>query len=70
MSRLAALAGAAMILTLPVAAGAQAPAKPAEPARKQQGKDDRTQPVTVDADKMERFGKEALVVFTGNVIAR
>jgi len=70
MSRLAALAGAAMILTLPVAAAAQAPAKPAEPARKQQGKDDPTQPVTVDADKMERFGKEALVVFTGNVIAR
>jgi lipopolysaccharide export system protein LptA len=68
--RLAALAGAAMILTVPVAAAAQAPAKPAEPARKQQGKDDRTQPVTVDADKMERFGKEGLVVFTGNVVAR
>ena len=34
------------------------------------GKDDRTQPVTVDADKMERFGKESLVVFTGNVVAR
>src|SRR5205807_6767150 len=29
-----------------------------------------TQPVTVDADKMERFGKEGLVVFTGNVVAR
>jgi lipopolysaccharide export system protein LptA len=39
------------------------------PARSS-GKDDRTQPVTVDADKMERFGKEALVVFTGNVVAR
>jgi len=26
--------------------------------------------VTVDADKMERFGKENLVVFTGNVVAR
>lgn len=34
------------------------------------GKDDRAQPVTVDADKMERFGKEGLVVFTGNVVAR
>lgn len=33
-------------------------------------KDDRTQPVTVDADRMERFGKEGLVVFTGNVVAR
>jgi lipopolysaccharide export system protein LptA len=36
----------------------------------QAGKDDRAQPVTVDADKMERFGKEGLVVFTGNVVAR
>jgi lipopolysaccharide export system protein LptA len=27
-------------------------------------------PVTVDADKMERFGKESLVIFTGKVIAR
>jgi lipopolysaccharide export system protein LptA len=33
-------------------------------------KDDRNQPVTVDSDKMERFGKESLVVFTGNVVAR
>jgi lipopolysaccharide export system protein LptA len=33
-------------------------------------KDDRAQPVTVDADKMERFGKEGLIVFTGNVVAR
>jgi len=30
----------------------------------------RNQPVTVDSDKMERFGKESLVVFTGNVVAR
>ena len=28
------------------------------------------QPLTVDADKMERFGKESLVIFTGNVVAR
>ena len=57
---------------------AQAPEKaapspePAVPAasRRAQTKDDRTQPVTVDADKMERFGKEGLVVFTGKVIAR
>lgn len=34
------------------------------------GKEDRTQPVTIDADRMERFGKEGLVVFTGNVVAR
>jgi lipopolysaccharide export system protein LptA len=29
-----------------------------------------SQPVTVDSDKMERFGKESLVIFTGNVVAR
>jgi lipopolysaccharide export system protein LptA len=34
------------------------------------GKEDRGQPVTVDSDKMERFGKESLVIFTGNVVAR
>jgi lipopolysaccharide export system protein LptA len=28
------------------------------------------QPLTVDSDKMERFGKESLVIFTGNVVAR
>jgi lipopolysaccharide export system protein LptA len=27
-------------------------------------------PLTVDSDKMERFGKASLVVFTGNVVAR
>ena len=71
MRRLAALAGAAALLMLPMAAAAQAPARMAEPgAGRKQTKDDRTQPVTVDADKMERFGKEGLVVFTGNVVAR
>jgi len=60
---------------LPLEAAAQTPAAPkASPApatsRRAQAKDDRTQPVTVDADKMERFGKEGLVVFTGNVVAR
>jgi lipopolysaccharide export system protein LptA len=33
-------------------------------------KDDRHQPLTVDADRMERYGKESLVVFIGNVVAR
>ena len=42
-------------------AAAQAPTKDA---------DGKTPPVTVDADKMERFGKESLVVFTGSVVAR
>ena len=32
--------------------------------------DSKAQPVTVDADKMERYGKEGLVVFSGSVIAR
>lgn len=31
---------------------------------------DRGQPVTVDADRMERFGKESLIVFSGTVVAR
>jgi lipopolysaccharide export system protein LptA len=76
--RLAALAGVVVMATLPVAVAhaagkAAAPATSSEApaaARKAQNKDDRSQPVTVDADKMERFGKEALVVFTGNVVAR
>jgi lipopolysaccharide export system protein LptA len=29
-----------------------------------------SQPVTVKSDKMERFGKESLVIFSGNVVAR
>jgi lipopolysaccharide export system protein LptA len=51
------------------AATAQAPGLSAPPpARKKV--EERSQPVTVDADKMERFGKENLVVFSGNVVAR
>lgn len=44
----------------------------APPAKKATDKstDDKSQPVTVDADRMERFGKESLVIFTGNVVAR
>jgi lipopolysaccharide export system protein LptA len=55
-------------------AGAPAPAPaapaPADKAATPKGKDDRNQPVTVDSDKMERFGKESLVIFTGKVVAR
>ena len=40
------------------------------PAARGRAAEDKTQPVTVDADKMERYGKESLVVFTGNVVAR
>ncbi|MGH7309427.1 MAG: lipopolysaccharide transport periplasmic protein LptA [Candidatus Rokuibacteriota bacterium] len=35
-----------------------------------QGPGERQQPVTVDADRMERLGKESLVIFLGNVVAR
>ena len=44
-------------------------AQPAAPGGTKRG-DDKNQPVTVDADRMERFGKESLVIFTGNVVAR
>jgi lipopolysaccharide export system protein LptA len=54
--------GPALTMRVP-RAEAQAPAKGRTGT-------DRTQPVTVDADRMERFGKENLVVFTGNVVAR
>jgi len=66
-----------------VAAPTPGPAvKPAEPDVKpaerdrterdkaERDKEDRNQPVTVDSDRMERFGKESLVIFTGNVVAR
>jgi len=42
----------------------------AQPTSRGKTADDKSQPVTVDADKMERYGKESLVVFTGNVVAR
>ena len=42
----------------------------AQPTTRGKSADDKNQPVTVDADKMERYGKESLVVFTGNVVAR
>jgi lipopolysaccharide export system protein LptA len=75
MKRLTPIASALAALTLASVAAAQAPSKPAAPGeppagRRTQSTNDRSQPVTVDADKMERFGKEALVVFTGNVVAR
>ncbi len=54
---------------LPAAAGAQAPVK-APTGGSATAKDERSQPLTVDADRMERFGKESLVIFTGNVVAR
>jgi lipopolysaccharide export system protein LptA len=58
------------------APGAAAPPRPADgPARPADGKSDGKksegkQPVTVDSDRMERYGKESLIIFTGNVVAR
>ena len=71
------MAALALVAVLPVVGGAASTAPPPKtdaPAPKAgkaaKDKEDRAQPVTVDSDKMERFGKEGLVVFTGNVIAR
>jgi lipopolysaccharide export system protein LptA len=68
---LAAPVGVDQAQPLPRAPGAANPAVPM-PGDKAtpRAKDDRNQPVTVDSDKMERFGKESLVIFTGNVVAR
>ena len=69
--------GVAIVLVaawaLPALGWAQAPAsRPAAGGTTPDGKkqDDRNQPVTVDSDRMERFGKEGLIIFTGNVVAR
>jgi len=52
-------------LATPADVPAQAPS-----AGGAKAKDERSQPLTVDADRMERLGKESLVIFTGNVVAR
>ena len=55
----------------PPKADQPAPAAPAAPAPGAKGPNGgKSQPVTVDSDKMELFGKESLVIFTGNVVAR
>lgn len=61
---------AALALVAGTASGPAAAQAPGERPRAPAGKkaEERSQPVTVDADKMERFGKENLVVFTGNVV--
>jgi lipopolysaccharide export system protein LptA len=69
---LAAPVGVDQTQPVPRAPGAPSPAvpMPVDKATPPRAKDDRNQPVTVDSDKMERFGKESLVIFTGNVVAR
>ena len=69
-------AAAASLVCAVVAASAAPPRSttvqppPATGERSERAPDDRGQPVTVDSDKMERFGRESLVIFTGNVVAR
>lgn len=55
---------------LGAAAAALAQTGPPPAATPPRSVEDRNQPVTVDADRMERFGKESLVIFIGNVVAR
>jgi lipopolysaccharide export system protein LptA len=71
------LVASLLVLTAVTAAPAVAPAQRDGPTPKggrppAEGKAavDRKTPVTVDADRMERFGKESLVIFTGKVVAR
>ena len=80
------LAALLLLLVAPGLAGAQAPAPKAAPktsaapaaqpsatlgAPNAKGaKPNDHLPLTVDADKMERFGKASLVIFSGNVVAR
>ena len=63
------LAGTSLAQT-PSAAPPTTGSKAADERKGNVRKDDKSQPVTVDADRMERFGKESLVIFTGNVVAR
>lgn len=60
--------GALLVALVPGLAAGQLPL-PAAPGGAK-SKDDKAQPLTVDADRMERFGKENLVIFSGNVVAR
>jgi lipopolysaccharide export system protein LptA len=69
-----------LLLTPAVSGGQSGPKTSAAPAaqppagfsapKAKDAKDDNAQPLTVDADKMERFGKASLVIFSGNVVAR
>lgn len=70
---LAASAGWAQTAAPPGGRPAAPTTRPAAPATKPadgQKTEERKQPTTVDADRMERFGRESLVIFTGNVVAR
>ncbi len=62
------LLGALLVALMPGLAAGQLPIPGAPGGTK--SKNDKAQPLTVDADRMERFGKENLVIFSGNVVAR
>ncbi|MGH7324302.1 MAG: lipopolysaccharide transport periplasmic protein LptA [Candidatus Rokuibacteriota bacterium] len=62
-----ALAAGVLAALLAAAASAHGQAAPRSTSTP---KPDRGQPVTVDADRMEHYGKESLIVFSGNVVAR
>jgi lipopolysaccharide export system protein LptA len=70
------LVAVAILAAATVAAAAPPPrataVQPAAPTREKAGRpgEAQGQPVTVDSDKMERFGRESLVIFSGNVVAR
>jgi lipopolysaccharide export system protein LptA len=67
-ARLWILVGVLLVALVPGLAAGQLPLPGARGGAK--SKDDKAQPLTVDADRMERFGKENLVIFSGNVVAR
>jgi lipopolysaccharide export system protein LptA len=74
------LAALLLVLVPAVSVGQSAPKTSSTPAGQptapgatpttKSGKEDAALPLTVDADKMERFGKASLVIFSGNVVAR
>jgi lipopolysaccharide export system protein LptA len=57
-------------LAVPAALAQPSAARGGQKSAPSRGGGEGNQPVTVDADRMERFGKENLVVFVGNVVAR
>ena len=55
----------------PAGAPAEKPrAAEAAPTKKTDSKNDKSAPVTVDADQLESLQKEGLIIFTGNVVAK
>ena len=70
MTRAAVLTTVALMVVTTFVVTASPVTTTAQTGSKARVGDDRTQPVTVDADRMERYGKESLVVFSGSVVVR